>query len=216
MDKDTITLDKQSSLFEEETIIKNKHTSLLDNLNFNIAIVGVFSSLTVVGGFLLAVVPNFELFSLMIFLSGFLFGKKSGLLITTISVIIFAFLNPMGASHIFLFGAQIISYLTLCLSGIIINTFLKEKEYYKPAEDLYIFQVLLIFGGIGFVWTIFSDIFLTLGMYIPLVGIASEIIVPILLAGIPFTIIHVISNTLLFIFVLPALIQICLKVIKLH
>ncbi len=214
MEEDTISINKQSSLLEEDTTIKNKNISLLDNLTFNIAIIGVFSSLTVVSGLLLAVIPNFELFSLMIFLAGFLFGKKNGLLITAISVIIFAFLNPMGASHVFLFISQMISYSILCLSGIIINTFLNEKEYYKPAEDLYIFRVLILFGGVGFVWTIFSDIFLTLGMYIPLLGIESEIIVPILLAGIPFTIMHVISNILLFVFLLPALIQVSSKIMK--
>lgn len=199
---------------EKETTIINKSISIFESESFNLAVVGVFSALIVLVGFLLAAIPNFELFSLMIFFSGFFFGKRNGLLISAISSTIFAFLNPMGASHIFLYLTQMTLYCFLSLIGSLASNFLEKKDYYKPEDDLYIFKILFLFGSVGFLWTLFANISFTLGMYVPSVGIGNDTIILIILAGIPFTIMHVVSNTLLFVFVLPALIQISVKTIK--
>jgi len=186
----------------------------LDRESFNVAIVGVFSALSVLAGYLLVAIPNFELFSLMLFFCGFSFGKKNGISISIISVTIFVFLNPMGASHALLFSAQLTLYSILSLLGFLVCKYLRNKEYFKPDLDLYVLKILILFAGVGFSWTLMYDIMATIAGYLPFIEFSIEVYIPILLAGIPFSVVHVVANTLLFIFVLPALIQINTKIMK--
>jgi len=82
---------------EKESLKSDTKFNLLDRDSFNVAIISVFSALTVLVGYLLYAIPNFELFSLMLFFCGFSFGKKNGLFISVISVTIFCFLIAPSA-----------------------------------------------------------------------------------------------------------------------
>ena len=199
---------------EKESLKSDTKFNLLDRDSFNVAIISVFSALTVLVGYLLYAIPNFELFSLMLFFCGFSFGKKNGLFISVISVTIFCFLNPMGPSHILLFATQISLYSILSLLGFFSFKYLKNKEYFKPTEDLFVLRVLILLGAVGFSWTFIYDIIATIGGYLPFIELSFEVWIPIFIAGIPFSVIHIVSNTLLYIFVLPAIIQISSKLFK--
>ncbi len=199
---------------EEETLKTKSKFNLLDQESFNVAVIAVFSALSVLIGFILVAIPNFELFSLMMFFCGFSFGKKNGLSISMISVTIFVFLNPMGASHFLLFSAQLTLYSILSLLGFLVHKYLKNKEYFKPDLDLFVLKVLILFAGVGFSWTLMYDIIATIAGYLPFIEFSIEVYIPIFLAGIPFSVVHIVANTFLFIFVLPALIQINTKIMR--
>jgi len=195
-----------------EEIERVNQSVWLEKKNFRIALIGTFSALAVVLGYMLASIPNIEIFTLMIFLAGFVMNKKEGAIVGLLSSTIFTFFNPFGPSPPPLFFYQLAHYsLTGALGGLT-RDYLCNKKYFKPREDLYNFQIMLIFGVLGgsitFVYDILSTLF---GGFI--VSIAIEYFIASYLSGIIFTTIHLVGNILVFIFILPGLIQLIIKLL---
>ena len=53
---------------------KSSQTVWLERKSFRVALLGIFTALAVVLGYALVFIPNIELFTLMIFLAGFIMG----------------------------------------------------------------------------------------------------------------------------------------------
>ncbi|MFX0104537.1 MAG: ECF transporter S component [Candidatus Hodarchaeota archaeon] len=185
---------------------RTNHLVLLERRSFRIALISTFSALAIVLGFLLVYIPNIELFTLTIFLSGFILGKRDGIIVGFLSSFIFCFFNPLGASPLPLLTFQLIHYSMTGLIGALTNSYLKKKNFFNPKEDLYIFSVLIIFGVLGLLITTSFQMFSSLVHVLSFFGTINEFL-SYLLTGIGFTAIHIIGNTLGFIFILPGLIQ---------
>ena len=200
----------------DDAIIKEgeklSQTFWLERKSFRFSLLGMFAALAVVLGYMLVYLPNIELFTLMIFLSGFILGKRDGAVVGLISSFIFVFFNPFGVSPIPLFAYQLVHYAFVGIMGGVTQNYLKNKDYFKPEEDLYIFRVLLIFGIIGAVITFIYDIISTLIGAMLFYG-TVEAFWAVYLFGIMFTTVHLIGNTLGFIFILPMLIQLIYKML---
>lgn len=191
---------------------QESRSSWLDKSSFRIVLISTFIGLAVVAGYMLVILPNIEVFTLMIFLSGFIMGRRDGALIGLMSSVVFCFFNPLGASDLFLFSVQVTYYTLVGLNGGLTRLILQNKDYFKPREDLYVIKVLVIFAVIGAVMTFIYDIFSTLAGSIFIFGTA-ESFWPTYLIGMPYTTVHLIFNTLGFIFILPALIQLLYKLL---
>ena len=206
-------INEASNTSRTELEIEN-HAAWRRKKSFRIALMSVFSALAVVLGYMLAFLINIEVFTLFIFMSGFVLSKKEGMLIGLISSAIFTFFNPMGSSAASppLFVYQLIHYSSTGFLGGLTKDFLKSKSFYKPNEDLYNIKLMLIFGTIGGIITFSYDILSTLiggFIYSPTI----EGILIIYLNGIVVTTIHLVGNILGFVFILPGLIQVVLKII---
>jgi hypothetical protein len=207
--KSQILVDKNARKIEPESA----NSSLwLERKTFRIALIGTFTALSIVLGYLMAFIPNLEVFTMMIFLSGFIMGKKEGVIVGLLSALIFTFFNPLGPSPPPLFIYQLIHYSMTGVLGRLTKDFLRNKEYFKPTEDLYVFRIMLLFGIIGAIITFIFDILSTLfGGFV--VSVTIDYFLATYLLGIVFTTIHLIGNVLIFIFLLPGLIQIIVKLI---
>ncbi len=183
----------------------------LDRKSFRIVLISTFTALAIVLGYLLALIPNIELFTLTIFLSGFILGKRDGMIVGLFSSFIFCFFNPFGPSPLPLFTFQLFHYSLTGLLGGLSGVYLKKKEWLKKDPDMYIFPMMAIFGLLGALITIFFQIFSSLVSVLSIYGI--EVFLPYFLAGLGFTIIHIIGNILTFIFILPGLIQLLSKML---
>ena len=208
--------DENSLNYEENDKIdkKEKYNSSiwLEKGIFRIVLISTFSALAVVLGYALVYVPNIELFTLTIFIGGFILGKRDGVIIGLISSLIFVFFNPYGASPLPLFIYQIIHYCLIGLLGGIISNYLLKKEDFKPKEDLYSFRLMAFLGLIGAIITFIYDIISTLvGALI--FSFSLEFFIVSYIYGIPFTTVHLIGNTLEFIFILPGLISLIYKLL---
>jgi uncharacterized membrane protein len=211
IDKDFRAINGVSSTSRTEVEIEN-HATWRRKKSFRIALISIFSALAIVLGYMLAFLINIELFTLFIFMSGFVLSKKEGALIGLISSSIFTFFNPIGASPPPLYVYQLIHYSFTGFLGGLTKEYLETKKFYKPNEDLYVFQIMLIFGVIGGIITFLFDILSTLiGGF--LVSFTIEYFISSYLSGIVLTTIHLVGNILGFVFILPGLIQIVLKVI---
>jgi len=187
-------------------IEKTNHSIWLERGSFRIALISTFTALAIVLGYLLAYIPNIELFTLTIFLSGFILGKRDGIIVGFLSSFIFCFFNPLGASPLPLFAFQLIHYSITGLIGAFTNDYLKKKNFFNPNEDIYIISVIVIFGVLGVLITTSFQFFSSLVYVLSFFGTINKFL-PVFLTNIVFTAIHIIGNTLGFIFILPGLIQ---------
>ena len=207
--KSQISIDNNVEKIETEKI---NNSAWLERKTFRISLIATFTALAIVLGYTLAYIPNIEVFTLMIFLSGFIMSKKEGAIIGLLSASIFTFFNPLGPSPPPLFIYQLIHYSTTGVLGGLTKDFLRNKEYFKPTEDLYIFRIMLLFGFLGAVVTFVFDILSTLfGGFT--VSITIDYFIASYLLGIVFTTVHLIGNVLVFVFLLPGLIQLIMKLI---
>jgi len=184
----------------------------LERKSFRISLIATFTALSIVLGYAMAYIPNIEVFTLMIFLSGFIMSKKEGAIIGLLSASIFTFFNSLGPSPPPLFIYQLIHYSLTGLSGGLTKNFMLNRKFFKPREDLYAYQVMVIFGVIGGILTFLFDILSTLfGGFT--VSTTIDYFIATYLFGIVFTTIHLIGNILVFVFLLPGLIQIIMKLL---
>ncbi len=188
------------------------HSILLERVSFRIALISTFTALAIVLGYLLAYIINIELFTLTIFLSGFILGKRDGIIVGLLSSFIFCFFHPLSPSPLPLLIFQLVHYSLTGLIGALLSDFLSKKKILNADKDLYKISLMVIFGCIGALITtsfqIFASLFFTLSYY----GTISQFI-PQFLIGAVFTAIHIIGNTLGFIFILPGLIQLLKKML---
>ena len=185
----------------------------LEKRSFKIAILSTFTALAVVFGYMLVYIPNIEVFTLIIFLSGFILGKKEGIFVGLLSSIIFTFFNPLGISPPPLYLYQVVHYSLTGLSGGLLRKFLDNKSYFKPKKDLYVFPVIALFGFVGGLITFIYDLLSTFFGAI-LFSQSINYFLTTYISGIVFTSIHLIGNILGFIFILPGLIQLIMKLLN--
>ena len=207
--KSQIAIDNKAEKIETEKI---NSSVWLERKTFRIALIGTFTALAIVLGYLLAYVPNIELFTLMIFLSGFILGKRDGIIIGLFSSFIFCFFNPISPSPLPLLMFQLFHYSLTGLLGGISSDYMGKKEWLEHNADLYIFPVMAFFGLLGALITINFQIFASLVSVLSIYGSLDQLL-PYFLTGIIFTVIHIIGNTLGFIFILPELIQLIKKMV---
>ncbi|MBA7677655.1 hypothetical protein ES703_85915 [subsurface metagenome] len=188
------------------------HSIWLERNSFRIALISTFTALAIVLGYLLAYIPNIELFTLMIFLSGFILGKRDGMMVGLLSSFIFCYFNPFGSSPMPLLAFQLFHYSITGFLGALTNDLLQRKKSFKPSEDLYKFSIMALLGIIGALITANFQIFSSIIYVLSFLGSLNEFL-PYFLTGSIFTAIHIIGNTLGFIFILPGLIQLIRKML---
>ncbi|MFX0106529.1 MAG: hypothetical protein ACFE75_13725 [Candidatus Hodarchaeota archaeon] len=126
------------------------------------------------------------------------------------SSLIFIFFNPYGTSPLILFIYQIAHYSLTGLTGGVIKDFFSKKKYFKPKGDLYLFRIMIILGSIGAIITFVYDLISTLiGAF--LVSTSFDFFIISYIYGFPFTTVHLIGNTIEFIFILPGLVSLINK-----
>jgi len=210
-----IPLNSQFSKTDDVEILNSERVNSsvwLERKTFRISLIATFTALAIVLGYAMAYIPNIEVFTLMIFLSGFIMSKKEGAIIGLLSASIFTFFNPFGPSPPPLFIYQLIHYSLTGISGGLAKDFMLNRKFFKPKEDLYVYQVMVIFGVIGGILTFLFDILSTLfGGFT--VSTSIDYFIASYLFGIVFTTVHLIGNILVFVFLLPGLIQIIMKLV---
>ncbi|MFW9989162.1 MAG: ECF transporter S component, partial [Candidatus Odinarchaeota archaeon] len=180
--------------------------------SFRIVLISTFSALAIVLGYLLAYIPNIELFTLTVFLAGFILGKRDGMIMGFLSSFTFCFFNPLGASPLPLFAFQLTHYSITGLVGGIIGNLFKKRKLFEFNDDLYKPSVMTLFGAIGALITSSFQFLSALVEVLSYFGTLNEY-VPYLMTGLIFTVVHIIGNTLGFIFILPGLIPLIKKML---
>lgn len=159
---------------------------------------GMFVALGVTLGFALAHIPNIEMLTATIFLAGYFCGIQEGLLIGMLTMAIFSLLNPMGFAIPPLFFSQIIG---MGLTGVF-GGLLRRIISNSPI----IWYHHLLFGLAGAFTTLLYTVLTNLG-YCLTIGFSWKIFIAGFITGSSFIVIHILSNTAIFIFIVPVLLH---------
>lgn len=158
-----------------------------------VSVTAVMSALALVGNYILVVIPNVELGSGVLFVTAFLFGFKMAVWCVFIVSIIYAFFNPWGPFIPGIWVSQLIGWIFLIAAGAIIGKNGKERIWSR--------NELIELASVGIVVTLFFDIITTFG-YSWSFSIPFAIAI---ISGVPFFVIHVASNAIIFPAIVPRL-----------
>ncbi|HBZ01126.1 MAG TPA: hypothetical protein DEO84_07380 [candidate division Zixibacteria bacterium] len=154
----------------------------------DIARIGVFSALAFAANAPFLVIPNVEIFTLILFLSGVFLGIIDGLGVAIVAGIIFVFFNPNGPQTIFIVGlAQLLGFVLYGLAGGVLRQLVL---HYQNTRGL-----MLLMAICGASLTLWYDITTNLAF-----AVVIGPFWPTLVGGMGYGIIHLISNTVIFAF----------------
>ncbi len=164
----------------------------------------LFSAVAIGGGFALVFIPNIEVISFIVFLSGVTLGVRWGLIVGIVSEGVFSVMNPMGSGLLFppLLIAQITGFAIIGMTGGLMKTIFWRSVFN--------FRQRLTAGIVGVLLTFTYDTLTTLS-YPVSVGMDWPSTTGVYLTGMALVFIHDISNFFVFLFgvplVIPQLVQ---------
>jgi hypothetical protein len=155
-------------------------------LGANMALIGVFAALAFGVNAPFLAIPNIEIFSLALFLSGLYLGILNGAATAAVAGIIFVFFNPNGIQPVLLVGlAQLLGFILFALAGGLVRpVILKNHDSARTA------LVLIAAGLLLTLWYDLSTNFTFAVLFGPFW--------PTLVGGLGFSLLHIVSNTILF------------------
>lgn len=149
-------------------------------------------------GYLFLPVPNLEMITAGIFLSGVWMGPAYGFFIGLAAEAIYSLFNPMGFPPPPLLLAQILSMSLVGWSGGLMQRFLLKSPFFH--RDSLALHLLL--AALGIVLTAIYDLLTNLSF--PLTaGFSAQQIRLALLLGIPFAALHIAVNAFTFAIIIP-------------
>ena len=160
----------------------------------------IFTALAIGLGFSLLMVPNVELITVIVFLSGLTLGVRWGILVGGTAEFIFSVLNPFGSGLVFppLLISQVVSMILIGAFGGFLRSVFYKKKYSSKR--------IAILAITGFILTFLFDSLTTLS-YPVSVGFDFPQTFGIYLSGIGFTLLHQISNAIIFPIVIPKVVK---------
>jgi hypothetical protein len=142
-------------------------------------------------GLVLSAVPNVELLSFTVFLSGFLLGPRYGATVGIFAAALFSTFNPLGAGLPPLVVAQAVGQAVTGVAGGSTGARLAEVSKRTLA--------CLLAGGLGLALTLFYDVLTSVGAYVTIAGEKSiQGLVKFVAGGLLFAGLHIVWNTALF------------------
>jgi hypothetical protein len=160
----------------------------------------VFAAVSVGLGFSLLMIPNIELISVVVFISGVTLGVGWGIIVGGTAEFIFSVLNPFGSGLLFppLLLGQVIGMVTIGAAGGLLRPLFFRKTFSV--------KIVFIAGIIGFILTFIFDSLTTLS-YPVSVGYDLPQTLALYLSGIAFTLLHQISNAIIFSVGIPGIMR---------
>jgi uncharacterized membrane protein len=156
-------------------------------------------ALCVVIGYVFLYVPNVELLTASVFVSGYLVGPLLGVTTGLFAELIFSLFNPMGAPIPSLLVAQTLSMALIGGAG---------GLYRKRASDEKMsWSVVAQLALVGFVLTLLFDVLTTLSFAILMAGTDVKKLLSTFVYGMSFYAIHLFWNTVVFAVLVPMLIS---------
>ena len=156
-----------------------------------VSITAIMTALALVGNYALVAIPNLELGSTVLFVTAYIFGAPMAIWSTLIMSLLFGIINPWGAFIPQIWISQVIGWFYIVTVGSIIGRQGKSGKQVQPRK-----WELAITGA--FVTLIFDQI--------TNLGYSITFGVPFLIAvttAIPFSVIHIVSNAVIFSQVVP-------------
>jgi hypothetical protein len=158
-------------------------------------------ALIVTLGYVLAAVPNVELMTIAVFISGYLLGARLGAMVGAASMALHSLFNPLGAALPPLMLAQMGAFVITALAGACCAPLLCAIRF-RVAE-------IALAGLIGFTLTLLYDVATSVAAYFVAMDPDSTLrLWQFVSGGVAFMLMHLVWNTGLFLVVLPPALRI--------
>lgn len=153
-----------------------------------VAIVANMTALALLGNYSLVGIPNVELGSVVIFITALVFGLPMGIWTALLTSIIFSTINPWGPFIPQIWFTQMIGWLYVAMVGGLLGG--KKPDRYQKRPVMFVVGAFL-----AAVFDLVTNIGYSLVYNVPY---ALAIVL-----GLPFMIVHVVSNAFILAFVVP-------------
>lgn len=156
------------------------------NMSRRVSITAIMTGLALTGNYIFVGIPNVELGSAILFITGYVFGFRISASSALLTAIIFGSINPWGGLIPQIWITQLIGWVYIAFAGSLIGLS-GQSATSRLTKDWQL-------GIVGAFLTFYFDLLTNLG-YAWATGISYWIT---LLAGLSFMIIHVVSNAIIF------------------
>ncbi|MFW9962634.1 MAG: hypothetical protein ACFFCX_03680 [Candidatus Sifarchaeia archaeon] len=158
-----------------------------------ISITAIMTALALVGNYALVAVPNLELGSTVLFVTAYIFGFSMAIWSTLIMSIIFGIINPWGGFIPQIWASQVIGWFYIITVGSIMGREGAGGKRLNPSK----WELALTGAVVTFIFDQITNIGYSITFGVPLLLA--------IIAAIPFTILHVVSNSVIFSHAVPIL-----------
>ncbi len=166
-----------------------------------IALMGVLIALAIALKLPILSIPNVELLTFVIFTSGFLLGAIEGALVGVIAMCIYTTLiSPYGIPPLPIAVAQIVSMGLIGLAGGLASAMVRVATWRRTFSSPLLFAIAV--GICGVVLTMIYDLLTNLA-----VAFVMGQWMPVLVAAVPFALLHILSNLAIFLILSPLLLR---------
>jgi len=166
-----------------------------------LSLMGVLIALAIALKLPILSVPNVEFFTFIVFSSGYLLGIVGGVVVGIISISIYTSLvTPYGLPPLPIAFAQILSMAFIGFAGGLAFKF--NVVSFDQNSSFRSFLPFLIMGISGLVLTLIYDLFTNLAS-----AFVMGQFLPVMIAAIPFALIHTLSNVIIFVVLTPLLLK---------
>lgn len=147
--------------------------------------------MTIVLGYLLVEIPNIELMTLSVFLSGIFLGIRLGVLVGSLSIFFYSVFNPFGPPLPPILIAQLAGFILVGMTGGLMGPFIRRGHR----------SAVIVSAASGLVLTLVYDLLTTGATALVALGLNGLLdgAVGFFLAGSLFIAIHTFSNTAIFV-----------------
>jgi hypothetical protein len=157
--------------------------------------VASFVAVGVVLGYVLMAIPNVELITATCFTAGYCLGPLGGIFVGALTEFLFAGFHPTGSSFGLLLIAQMLGMVFVGFAGSRLSIYIENPQKAASRRLLFLAGLLLTF-----VFDVLTNIAFPVQA-----GFSLYQTLVTLIAGIGFSVVHFISNALIFSIVLPPL-----------
>jgi hypothetical protein len=158
-----------------------------------ISILAIMTALALVGNYVLVAVPNVELGSTVLFVTAYIFGMQMAVWSTLIMSLLFGVINPWGGFIPQIWASQVIGWFYIITIGSIMGKQGKSNRRVEPRK----WELAITGAFVTFIFEQITNLGYSITFGVPFYLAAT--------AAIPFSIIHIVSNTLIFSQVVPML-----------
>lgn len=163
---------------------------------------GLFVALGLSLGFTFLYIPNVEMITATVFIAGYLMGIKEGMIVGFLTETLYSIFNPLGTAALPLLIAQVVS---MAFTGYLGGLLGSGKQ---PTNSLSLYYIR--FGLAGLISTVIFAVLTTFSFLI-LMGLSFRELVGSFIYGLGFYTMHIVSNTLIFITIVPILLKAATK-----
>ena len=158
-----------------------------------VSITAIMTALALVGNYALVAVPNLELGSSVLFLTAYIFGYRMAIWSTLIMSLLYGIINPWGAFIPQIWLSQVIGWFYIVAAGSIMGRIGPNGKRLEPRK----WELAITGAFVTFIFEQITNIGYSITFGVPFILAVT--------AAIPFTVLHIVSNAIIFSQIVPML-----------